>query len=97
VFERRGEAIFLPPGQKPPQFVGKIGEMNHLHLSDLSGHVVLSLADAKEVVAKGWVFSSALFLSSDILTVIGRETPAVRRDTAAVLYFIVHPKDRGGG
>jgi len=28
--------------------------MAHIHESDLSTHVVLSLADAREVVSKGW-------------------------------------------
>ena len=30
------------------------GEIAHVHQSDGSAHVVLSFADAKEVIAKGW-------------------------------------------
>lgn len=29
-------------------------EVAHIHESDLSGHVLLSIPDAKEVIAKGW-------------------------------------------
>ncbi|KAF2766057.1 hypothetical protein EJ03DRAFT_377294 [Teratosphaeria nubilosa] len=51
--ERHGEALLLPAGQKIP-LSGRVGEIAHIHHTDLSGHVVLSLADAKDAVAKGW-------------------------------------------
>ncbi|KAK5116081.1 hypothetical protein LTR85_009363 [Meristemomyces frigidus] len=53
--EGRGQALFLTPSVAVPKLASKTGgEICHVHKSDLSGHLTLSLADAKEVVAKGW-------------------------------------------
>lgn len=53
--ERVGQAIFLrTPNQAPTLNARLQGEICHIHESDMSAHVVLSIADAKEVVAKGW-------------------------------------------
>ena len=62
--ERYGPALFLTSNTtSPPGTAGLAGEVAHFHLHrglpgagqpDGSGHVTLSLADADEVVAKGW-------------------------------------------
>lgn len=50
-----GQAIFLKtPSQAPTLNARLQGEICHIHESDMSAHVVLSIRDAKEVVAKGW-------------------------------------------
>lgn len=55
VLERRGDAIFLDPSILPPKISStRQGEMAHIHETDLSAHVALSLADARVVVGKGW-------------------------------------------
>lgn len=55
MLERQGKAIFLKEDYKAPSIVSKTKrEIGHLHESDSSGHVVLSIADANQVVAKGW-------------------------------------------
>lgn len=55
VLERRGKALFLKPNLALRTLDQQTKrEICHIHGSDLSGHVTLSLADAKEVVAKGW-------------------------------------------
>ncbi|KAE9388491.1 hypothetical protein BT96DRAFT_927065 [Gymnopus androsaceus JB14] len=54
--ERRGPAIFLQPHiTVQPWSKATNGELAHFHLtSEGSGHVLLSAADAKEVISKGW-------------------------------------------
>ncbi|KAK4555701.1 hypothetical protein LTR86_007454 [Recurvomyces mirabilis] len=53
--KRHGDALFLRNTAATPAVASASqGEIAHIHTSDLSAHVVLSLADAKEVVAKGW-------------------------------------------
>ncbi|KYG41950.1 hypothetical protein M433DRAFT_74820, partial [Acidomyces richmondensis BFW] len=55
VLERHGDALFVPEGKQVPYLAETARrEIAHIHASDLSAHVVLSLADAREVVAKGW-------------------------------------------
>ena len=55
VFEKRGQAIFLRQSIKVPSLISiGQGEVGHMHKSDLSGHVVLSYADAKQVIERGW-------------------------------------------
>lgn len=55
VLERRGEAAFVKPSIALPTLAEKSQrEIGHVHASDLSGHLMLSLADARDVVAKGW-------------------------------------------
>ncbi|KAK4508604.1 hypothetical protein PRZ48_002343 [Zasmidium cellare] len=55
VLERRGKALFLKPNMPLRTLDQQTQrEICHIHDSDLSGHVTLSLADAREVVAKGW-------------------------------------------
>lgn len=53
VLEKHGRALFL---QDPvtPLISSSKGEICHVHRSDLSGHVTLSFADAREVIGKGW-------------------------------------------
>lgn len=55
VLERRGNALFLKPAV-PLRVLDQQTkrETCHIHASDLSGHVTLALADAKEVVRRGY-------------------------------------------
>lgn len=54
--ERQGDALFLQSSIPPPVIASNTkGEVAHIHASaDATSHVVLSFADAKEVIAKGW-------------------------------------------
>ncbi|KAK5112160.1 hypothetical protein LTR62_004503 [Meristemomyces frigidus] len=53
--QRHSHALYLGKQRSPPTLASMSErEIAHVHLSDLSAHVMLSLADAKEVVAKGW-------------------------------------------
>lgn len=55
MLERQGQAIFLKDNYTVPTLVASCKrEVLHIHESDMSAHVLLSLADAKEVIAKGW-------------------------------------------
>lgn len=60
VLEKHGRALFLQQQQQqdcvvtPPLTWSSQGEICHLHRSDLSGHVTLSFADARLVIATGW-------------------------------------------
>ena len=55
MLERIGTAMFLKPTWNLPTLMIKWSrEVCHIHQSDLSAHVFLSYADAKEVIAKGW-------------------------------------------
>lgn len=55
VLERRGQAMFLDANFAPSKLNARCqGEVGHIHNSDASGHVLLSFADAREVIAKGW-------------------------------------------
>lgn len=46
--------MFLKEDYSIPTLIAKGGgEVGHIHESDLSGHVFLSFADAKEVIVKG--------------------------------------------
>lgn len=53
--EKRGNALFIKENLPltPLAALGK-REICHIHGTDLSGHVTLSFADAKEVIQKGW-------------------------------------------
>jgi hypothetical protein len=55
VLDGNGNALFLNPKipLNPVAGPGR-GEICHLHALDMSGHVTLSFADAKEVIEKGW-------------------------------------------
>ena len=47
--------MFLGESYHIPTLNAKVPrEIGHIHESDLTGHVLLSLADAKDVIAKGW-------------------------------------------
>ena len=47
--------MFLKYSYKVPALIAKCQrEVLHIHESDMSAHVLLSLADAKDVIAKGW-------------------------------------------
>ena len=47
--------MFLKDNYKVPALNAKLErEICHVHESDLSAHVLLSIADAKDVVEKGW-------------------------------------------
>jgi hypothetical protein len=47
--------MFLKDSYKVPTLIAKCQrEVLHIHESDMSAHVLLSLADAKDVIAKGW-------------------------------------------
>ena len=47
--------MFLKETYAVPTLISRCkGEVAHIHDSDVSGHVLLSLADAEDVVAKGW-------------------------------------------
>jgi hypothetical protein len=56
VLEARGKAIFLLPSISPPVIAKKSkSEVAHIHeTGDATSHVVLSYADCKEVIRKGW-------------------------------------------
>lgn len=55
VLERRGKAIFLKDAYDLPNPLAYARrELAHLHDSDVSAHILLSFADAKEVLSKGW-------------------------------------------
>ena len=55
MLERRGQALFLNAKQNVPAVSAKCGgEMAHIHESDLSAHLLMSFADAKEVISKGY-------------------------------------------
>lgn len=55
VLEKIGPAMCLKETYSLPTLIKKLErEVLHIHESDMSAHVVLSIADAKEVVAKGW-------------------------------------------
>lgn len=56
VLEKHGPALFLADSLFPVTSLASYtkGEIAHIHLTDLSGHVTLSFADAREVVGKGW-------------------------------------------
>ena len=50
-------ALCLTPEINPPVWYAKMmqGEVGHIHMDvDGSAHVTLSLADAREVIEKGW-------------------------------------------
>ena len=47
--------MFLTESYKIPTLNAKVPrEIGHIHESDMTAHVLLSLADAKDVIAKGW-------------------------------------------
>jgi hypothetical protein len=55
VLERRGDAIFVADQHKTPTVAARSrGEITHIHDSDSSAHAMLSFADCKEVIRKGW-------------------------------------------
>lgn len=55
VLERQGKAVFLKDTYELPNPLGLArGELVHIHSSDISGHILLSFADASEVLSKGW-------------------------------------------
>lgn len=55
VLERRGRAMFLKDRYDLPNPLAYARrELAHLHDSDISGHILLSFRDAKEVLSKGW-------------------------------------------
>ncbi|KAB5518020.1 hypothetical protein GE09DRAFT_1195592 [Coniochaeta sp. 2T2.1] len=55
VLERRGRAMFLKDTYALPNPLATARrELAHLHDSDISGHILLSFGDAKEVLSKGW-------------------------------------------
>ena len=56
ILEKHGPALFLSDSLLPvtPLASYTKGEIAHIHLTDLSGHVTLSFADAREVIEKGW-------------------------------------------
>ena len=55
VLERRGQALFLKSEYVLPTLLARCRrETAHIHASDASAHVNLSLADAEEVVRTGW-------------------------------------------
>ena len=47
--------MFLKDSYSLPTLIARCqGEVAHIHESDMSAHVLLSFADAREVIAKGW-------------------------------------------
>ena len=55
VLERRGDAIFVGSLDTIPTVAARSrGEITHIHESDSSAHAMLSFADCKEVIQKGW-------------------------------------------
>lgn len=56
ILEKRGEAFFLNPSIPLQPWAKRThGEIAHIHIeAEGSSHVTLSLADAKEVMEKGW-------------------------------------------
>ena len=55
VLEKRGQAMSLKEEYVMPTLSATCRrEVLHIHESDMSAHVLLSLADAKEVISKGW-------------------------------------------
>jgi hypothetical protein len=47
--------MFLSESYQIPILNAKVPrEIGHIHESDMTAHVLLSLADAKDVIAKGW-------------------------------------------
>ncbi|KAI5370766.1 hypothetical protein Slin15195_G016380 [Septoria linicola] len=56
VLEKHGPALFLGDTFLPVTPLAEYtkGEVCHIHLTDLSGHVTLSFADAAQVIEKGW-------------------------------------------
>jgi hypothetical protein len=55
VLERRGRAMFLTDTYDLPNPLAYARrELAHLHDSDISGHILLSFDDAREVLSKGW-------------------------------------------
>ena len=47
--------MFLKEQYALPSLIAKCGrEVAHIHGSDMSSHLLLSLPDAKEVIARGW-------------------------------------------
>ncbi|WPH03411.1 Hypothetical protein R9X50_00629100 [Acrodontium crateriforme] len=55
VLEKRGKAMFLLPSIPMSPLVSKSArEIGHIHASDLSAHVMLSLEDSRQVIEKGW-------------------------------------------
>lgn len=55
VLERRGRAMFLKDSYDLPNpLTYARRELAHLHDSDISAHILLSFADSKEVLEKGW-------------------------------------------
>lgn len=55
VLERRGRAMFLKDTYKLPNPLAYARrELAHLHDSDISAHILLSLGDSREVLSKGW-------------------------------------------
>lgn len=55
VLERRGRAMFLKDTYDLPNPLAYARrELAHLHDSDISGHILLSFGDAREVLSKGW-------------------------------------------
>jgi len=82
--ERHGPAFWLVPEIPVPEWAKRTrGEIAHMHLdSDGSGHVMLSLADAKEVIEKGWGerhgFSGVILPSSYMIIYAPRNEEEVR-------------------
>ncbi len=55
MLEKQGRALFLQSSHTSNSLVSATqGEICHIHGSDSSAHVILSFADAEEVIAKGW-------------------------------------------
>jgi hypothetical protein len=55
MLEAIGKAMFLRPEYAVPTLIAKCkGEVAHIHESDLSTHALLSLADAQQILSKGW-------------------------------------------
>jgi hypothetical protein len=55
VLEGRGNGMFLRPSYSLPKLISKChSEVAHIHDSDMTAHLLLSFADAKEAIAKGW-------------------------------------------
>ena len=55
VLERRGDAIFAADTIKTPTVAARSrGEITHIHESEGSAHAMLSYADCREVIRKGW-------------------------------------------
>lgn len=82
--ERQGPAIFLQPHITLQPWITTKGEIAHFHTqSEGSGHVLLSAADAKEVIGKGWgqrhgLSGTAVVPASYVLIYAPRDEEEVR-------------------